>query len=212
LAQRVKTYGGEILCNGEPVGKSFRALSAFVQQDDVMMGNLTVREVLRYAALLRLPSYIPIKEKLKRIDDIMDELGLTTAADTKVGVPGIRKGISGGERKRLAIGIELLTEPSVLFLDEPTTGLDAKTALNVMETIKKIAQNGRTVILTIHQPRSDIFTLFDGLLLLARGKTAYMGNAHDAKQYFANLDLHCPELYNPADYFSMFHFPKILTK
>jgi ABC-type multidrug transport system ATPase subunit len=103
LAQRVKDFDGDILCNGEPVGKSFRSLSAFVQQDDVMMGNLTVREVLRYAALLRLPSSISIKEKLQRVDEIMDELGLTNAADTKVGVPGISKGISGGERKRLAV-------------------------------------------------------------------------------------------------------------
>jgi len=201
LAQRVKQTAGEIYCNGAAITKSFRSLSAFVQQDDVMMGNLTVRETLRYAALLRLSSEIPIREKLTLIDDTLDELGLTNAADTIVGVPGIIKGISGGERKRLAIAIELLTEPSVLFLDEPTSGLDAKTALNVMETIRRIAQGGRTVILTIHQPRSDIFTLFDGLLLLAKGRVAYMGNAKDAKSYFEQLKLPCPDLYNPADYF-----------
>ena len=122
LAQRVKQTSGSITVNGQDVGKSFRSLSAFVQQDDVLMGNLTVREVMRYAALLRLDSRIPMKQKMSKIDEILDELGLTKCADTIIGVPGMKKGISGGERKRLSIALELLTEPSVLFLDEPTTG------------------------------------------------------------------------------------------
>jgi len=210
LAQRVRASGGEITVNGENVGKSFRAFSAFVQQDDVMLGNLTVREVMRYAALLRLDEKIPLKEKMQKIDEILDELGLTKCADTVIGVPGVKKGISGGERKRLSIALELLTEPSVLFLDEPTTGLDAKTALNVMETIVKIAKAGRAVVLTIHQPRSDIFRLFDRLLLLARGRIAYFGTAAKALEYFDGLPpidetqpdmFKCPDEYNPADYF-----------
>lgn len=207
LAQRVKASEGEITVNGQNVEKSFRGLSAFVQQDDVLMGNLTVREVMRYAALLRLD--LPLKEKMARIDQILDELGLTKCADTVVGIPGFKKGISGGERKRLSIAIELLTEPSVLFLDEPTTGLDAKTALNVMDTIIKIARNGRAVVLTIHQPRSDIYRRFDKLLLLARGKVAYFGPANKAVEYFSSLPpitpeqpdiFKCPDEYNPADY------------
>jgi len=210
LAQRVKASSGEITVNGQNVGKSFRALSAFVQQDDVLLGNLTVREVMRYAALLRLDERMPLSEKMGKIDEILDELGLTKCADTVIGTPGIKKGISGGERKRLSIALELLTEPSVLFLDEPTTGLDAKTALNVMETIVKIAKKGRAVVLTIHQPRSDIFRLFDRLLLLARGKIAYFGPANKAMTYFASLPpldesqpemFQCPDEYNPADYF-----------
>jgi ABC-type multidrug transport system ATPase subunit len=210
LAQRVKQTEGTITVNGQDVGKSFRALSAFVQQDDVMMGNLTVREMLRYAALLRLDSKIPLKVKMQKIDDILDELGLTKCADTVIGVPGMKKGISGGERKRLSIALELLTEPSILFLDEPTTGLDAKTALNVVETITKIARRGRAVIMTIHQPRSDIFKIFDKLLLLAKGKVAYFGDASRAASYFSSLKpidpenpdmFTCPDEYNPADYF-----------
>jgi ABC-type multidrug transport system ATPase subunit len=123
MAQRVKKYKGQILINDKPIDKSFRALSAYVQQDDVLMGNLTVRETLRYAAILRLPSSVSIKTKMKKVDEVMDELGLTKSADSVVGIPGFVKGISGGERKRLAIATELLTEPSVLFLDEVRTSL-----------------------------------------------------------------------------------------
>ncbi|KAL9647271.1 hypothetical protein ABK040_012622 [Willaertia magna] len=187
LAQRVSPTAGEVRANGSKISKSFRSLSAFVQQDDVLMGNLTVRETLRYAAMLRLDSSIPVKEKMRRVDAIMTELGLAKAADTVVGIPGITKGISGGERKRLCIAIELLTEPSVLFLDEPTTGLDSKTSLNVMKTIIKLAKHGRTVILTIHQPRSNIYKLFDKLLLMQHNTLLNQGYI-------------CPIEYNPADY------------
>jgi ABC-type multidrug transport system ATPase subunit len=201
LAQRVKDYKGEILINDKPIDKTFRSLSAYVQQDDVLMGNLTVRETLRYAALLRLPGNTPMRIKMQKVDQVMDELGLSKSADIIVGIPGLVKGISGGERKRLAIAVELLTEPSVLFLDEPTSGLDAKTALNVIETVNKIAKAGRTVILTIHQPRSDIYQLFDQLLLLAKGRVAYMGSAKDAPAYFASTGFPCPVDFNPAEYF-----------
>ncbi|EFC47894.1 abc transporter family protein [Naegleria gruberi] len=200
LSQRVKASGGEIRANGEKAGKAFRSLSAFVQQDDVLMGNLTVRESLRYAAMLRLDSKIPLKERMTRVDTIIEELGLSKAADTKVGIPGFTKGISGGERKRLCIGIELLTEPSVLFLDEPTTGLDSKTSYNVMKTISKLATHGRTVVLTIHQPSSNIYEIFDKLLLLSRGRVAYFGNAKDAVPYFSDIGHPCPVGYNPADF------------
>ena len=141
LSQRVKATAGDLVANGNKAGKTFRSLSAFVQQDDVLMGNLTVRESLRYAAMLRLSSKIPLEEKMRRVDTIMEELGLAKSADTKVGISGIVKGISGGERKRLCIGIELLTEPSVLFLDEPTTG-----KLNFFRAL--ILNHSSTLILT----------------------------------------------------------------
>jgi ABC-type lipoprotein export system ATPase subunit len=128
LAQRTKGKG-QIMINGQNAGKSFRGLSAFVQQDDVLMANLKVKEALRYAALLRLGPEVSFKEKARRVRAVAEELGLVKCMDTYIGAPGIRKGISGGERKRLCIAIELLSEPSVLFLDEPTSGLDAKTAL-----------------------------------------------------------------------------------
>ncbi len=147
LAQRVRRFKADaILVNGKPVTKSFRSLSAFVQQDDVLMGNLTVHEVLTYAAFLRLPATVSPKEKMQRVEDIIVELGLEKCRKTRVGFPGLSKGISGGERKRLSIGVELLTSPSILFLDEPTTGLDSKTALNIVQTIRKLALAGRSVV------------------------------------------------------------------
>jgi len=210
LAQRTRAKG-EVTVNGQNIGKSFRALSAFVQQDDVLMGTMTVRETLRYASLLRLGSEVSLKEKRRRVLAVADELGLTKCLDTYVGTPGITKGISGGERKRLAIAIELLSEPSILFLDEPTSGLDAKTAQDVIKAIRRLAENGRAVVMTIHQPRSDIYKLFDKLLLLARGKVAYFGEANRATSYFTRLEsldpekkpdmFKCPSDFNPADFF-----------
>lgn len=204
LAQRVRRYTGSLVVNGKENDKTalkrLKTAVAFVQQDDVLMGNLKVREALLYAAMLRLPSSVSISEKIKKVDQVIDELGLTKCKYTKIGVPGFSKGISGGERKRLSIAIELLTGPSILFLDEPTTGLDAKTALNIMETIDKLAKSGRAVVLTIHQPRSDIVQKFDKLLMLSRGRTAYFGKASEATKYFSKLGHVCPNEYNPADY------------
>ncbi len=151
--------------------------------------------------MLRLGSNVSMADKMKRIDSIMLELGLTKSADTRIGIPGVTKGVSGGERKRTSIGMELLTEPSILFLDEPTSGLDAKTSKSVMETLAKLAKTGLSVVLTIHQPRSDIFHMFDKLLLLARGSVVYFGDADNAVPYFANLGYQCPPNYNPADFF-----------
>jgi len=203
LSQRVKKFSGKLIVNNQSTSKSLKQLrsaSAFVQQDDVLIGNLTVREVLVYASLLRLPTLMPHSEKMARVQAVIDELGLSKCANTKVGIIGFTKGISGGERKRLAIAVELLTSPSVIFLDEPTTGLDARTALNIMETIGKLAKSGRTIILTIHQPRSDIVALFDKLLVLARGRVSFFGKAADAPGYFSKLGHECPAEYNVADF------------
>ena len=113
------------------------------------------------------------------------------------------KGVSGGERKRTSIGVELITDPSLIFLDEPTTGLDSFTAASVMETLNDLAKSGRTIITTIHQPNSDIFLSFDRLLLMARGKIIYFNEAKLAVDYFGSLGdkFKCPEWLNPADFF-----------
>lgn len=102
--------------NSKALRKKFKGAVAFVQQDDVLMGNLAVRESLIYASMLRLPSSMSIGQKIQRVDHVIDELGLAHCKYSTIGVPGIRKGISGGERKRLSIAIELLTAPSILFL------------------------------------------------------------------------------------------------
>lgn len=128
-------------------------------------------------------------------------LKLKKCENTRIGGPLV-KGVSGGERKRTSIGVELITDPSLIFLDEPTTGLDSFTATSVMETLGDLARYGnRTVVSTIHQPNSDIFEMFDRLLLLARGKIIYLNRADLSVEYFGALDYQCPELSNPCDFF-----------
>ena len=136
-----------------------------------------------------------------RVNEVIAELKLVKCQNTKIGGPLV-KGVSGGERKRTSIGVELITDPSLIFLDEPTTGLDSFTATSVMETLGELAKkDGRTVISTIHQPNSDIFEMFDRLMLLAKGKIIYMNEARLAVDYFGSLGFQCPDWSNPADFF-----------
>jgi ABC-type multidrug transport system ATPase subunit len=179
---------------------NFSALSAYVQQDDILFQTMTVKECLEFAAKLKLKG--SHEEKMKRVDEILKELRLNKCQNTKIGGPLV-KGVSGGERKRTSIGVELITDPNLIFLDEPTTGLDSFTATSVCETLRELARSGRTVISTIHQPNSDIFDNFDRLMLLAQGKIIYFNYANLAVDYFASLGAQykCPELSNPADHF-----------
>lgn len=130
----------------------------YVRQDDSLLPFLTVRETLNFAAALRLPKTVPAATRTAIVEQTMFELGLADAADVVVGGP-FRKGISGGEKRRLTIGCTLVQMPSILVLDEPTTGLDSFTAFQILETLKKLARRGRTVIVTLHGPRSDAFPL-----------------------------------------------------
>lgn len=154
LARKPKrgVISGRILINGEvPTRKQFKRISSYVDQEDTLIGTLTVRETLMYSALLRLPRNVPLAIKQKRVDDTINELGLTHVADSYIGVPGQRS-LSGGEKRRVSIGKELVTSPSILFLDEPTSGLDAYNASVVMECLLRLARNSkRTIITTIHQ-------------------------------------------------------------
>eukprot|EP00842_Homolaphlyctis_polyrhiza_P003077 jgi/Hompol1/3770/HPOL_006734-RA len=148
---------GEILLDGKPRNAAtWRLECAYVEQDDVMFRNLSVEETISYAANLRLPSSMSKAEKAKRVDEVIACLGLNGCRKTWIG-DELTRGISGGERKRVSIGIELVTNPHLLFLDEPTSGLDAFNAFNVIKTIKDlaVAQN-KIVLMTIHQPRTDI--------------------------------------------------------
>lgn len=162
--------------------------------------TLTVLETLTFAAKMRLPRSMSNADKIARVHSVMQELNLTHIKDTKVGGTVIR-GISGGEKRRVTIGIELLSSPSVLLLDEPTSGLSSTDALNVANAIKDLSKKGRTVILTVHQPRSDIYELFDDLLLLSQGKVVYFGKAQSATSYFEALGHETPVGWNVADYF-----------
>ena len=160
---------------------------------------MTVRECLEFAAKLKLPGSYHMK--MARVQELIQDLKLNKCQNTRIGGPLV-KGVSGGERKRTSIGVELITDPSLIFLDEPTTGLDSFTATSVMEILGDLARkDGRTVISTIHQPNSDIFEMFDRLMLLARGKIIYFNEARLSVDYFASIGFQCPDLSNPADYF-----------
>jgi hypothetical protein len=132
--------------------------------------------------------------------DLTHQRQYRPAQDTEIGNERVR-GVSGGERKRTNLGVELISDPSVIFLDEPTSGLDSFQAESVIQTLKKLACNGRTVFTSIHQPSSQIFAHFDQLLLLSEGQGIYFGPANEAVSYFAGLGHRCPKLFNPADFF-----------
>nr|XP_056711303.1 broad substrate specificity ATP-binding cassette transporter ABCG2-like [Euleptes europaea] len=202
LATRKDPRGltGEILINGHPQPPQFKCMSGYVIQDDIVMGTLTVRENLEFSAALRLPASMSSEEKKERVDQVIVELDLTKVANAKVGTQFIR-GISGGEKKRVCIGLELITHPAILFLDEPTTGLDSSTANAVMELLKRMSVSGKTIIFSIHQPRYAIFKLFDSLTLLAAGRLLYHGLAGKALPYFISIGFVCEAYNNPADFF-----------
>ncbi|NXL83455.1 ABCG2 protein, partial [Alectura lathami] len=202
LAARKDPHGlsGDILINGAPQPANFKCTSGYVVQDDVVMGTLTVRENLQFSAALRLPNSVKEQEKKERVNQIIRELGLSKVADSKVGTQFTR-GVSGGERKRTNIGMELITDPAILFLDEPTTGLDASTANAVLLLLKRMAKQGKTIIISIHQPRYSIFRLFDTLTLLAAGRVLYHGPAQQAITYFQSIGYECEPYNNPADFF-----------
>ena len=194
---------GERLVNGVPVSpESLTSLSAYVQQDDLFIGTLTVREHLRFQARVRMDSHIPLQMKFDRVEKVIEELGLRKCADVLIGVQGRIKGISGGESKRLAFASEVLTNPSLMFCDEPTSGLDSYMAENVVDVLKGMTKHHKkTVICTIHQPSSQVFAKFDKLLLMTEGKTAYFGPMAGARDFMESCGLTVPEFYNPADFY-----------
>ncbi|XP_076720356.2 broad substrate specificity ATP-binding cassette transporter ABCG2-like isoform X4 [Callospermophilus lateralis] len=185
LAARKDPSGlsGEVLVNGAPRNANFPCESGYVVQDDVVMATLTVRENLQFSAALRLPTTMTNQEKNERINKVIKNLGLSKVADVKVGT----QFISGGERKRTSIAMELITDPPILFLDEPTTGLDSSTASTVLLLLKRISEQGRTIIFSIHQPQYSIFKLFDCLTLLASGRLIFHGPAQEALGYFESI-------------------------
>ncbi|KAL7619738.1 hypothetical protein AAE478_010280 [Parahypoxylon ruwenzoriense] len=193
---------GKLTFNGAiPSDSVIRSVVSYVcQDDDALLPSLTVRETLRFAAGLRLPKWMNKLEKYQRAEEVLIKMGLKDCADNLVG-NDLVKGISGGEKRRVSIAVQILTDPRVLLLDEPTSGLDAFTANSILEVLQGLAKEGRTLILTIHQARSDIFKHFGNVLLLARGGSpAYAGSAKGMLPYFNSLGYQCPQHTNPADY------------
>ncbi|KFZ23491.1 hypothetical protein V502_02029 [Pseudogymnoascus sp. VKM F-4520 (FW-2644)] len=198
------TIRGSIMVDGRPLPVSFQRSAAYCEQLDVHEPYATVREALEFSALLRQPRDITRKEKLQYVDTIIDLLELHDIADTLIGKVGA--GLTVEQRKRVTIGVELVSKPSILiFLDEPTSGLDGQSAYNTVRFLRKLADVGQAVLVTIHQPSAQLFAQFDTLLLLATGgKTVYFGdigeNAKTIKNYFARYGMPCPPDANPAEH------------
>ncbi|GAX77236.1 hypothetical protein CEUSTIGMA_g4682.t1 [Chlamydomonas eustigma] len=178
-----------------------RNIAGFVPQDDIVHENMTVRENLEFSASLRLPRRTEPASRAIVVRGVLQLLGLSHVQFVIVGSPETR-GISGGQRKRVNIGVELVSRPSVLFLDEPTSGLDAAVSHDIISTLKEITQTGLMCLMVVHQPRFSIFEMFDSVLLLGvGGKTVYMGPADKAMVYFQFLGFEPPLHENPADFF-----------
>jgi len=192
------------MVDGRDLPISFQRSAGYVEQLDVHESLSTVREALEFSALLRQSRDTPREEKLRYVDTIVDLLQLQDIEHTLIGSPGA--GLSVEQRKRLTIGVELVSKPSTLiFLDEPTSGLDGQAAYNTVRFLRKLAEVGQAILVTIHQPSAQLFAQFDTLLLLAKGgKTVYFGdigdNADTVKSYFEANGAPCPREANPAEH------------
>lgn len=201
LAGRLHGRGltGTILANGRRLSRSTVRRTGFVTQDDVLYPHLTVRETLVFCALLRLPRALTRAEKASAAEAAIAELGLFKCADTIIGNSLIR-GISGGERKRVSIAHEMLMSPSLLILDEPTSGLDSTAAQRLMATLEAVAQRGRTVVTSVHQPSSRVYQMFRSVLVLSEGRCLYYGKGSEALPYFKSIGFLPAFPTNPADF------------
>ncbi|OIT00942.1 PREDICTED: ABC transporter G family member 25 [Nicotiana attenuata] len=201
LAGRLQGHGytGTILANNRKLSKPVLKRTGFVTQDDVLYPHLTVRETLIFCALLRLPNTLSRKDKIAVTDSVITELGLNKCEDTIIGNSFIR-GVSGGERKRVSIAHEMLINPSLLILDEPTSGLDATAAYRLVSTLGSLAQKGKTIITSVHQPSSRVFQMFSSVLVLSEGRCLYFGKGNEAMNYFESVGFSPSFPMNPADF------------
>eukprot|EP00419_Tripos_fusus_P002476 CAMPEP_0172673536 /NCGR_PEP_ID=MMETSP1074-20121228/12206_1 /TAXON_ID=2916 /ORGANISM="Ceratium fusus, Strain PA161109" /LENGTH=615 /DNA_ID=CAMNT_0013490849 /DNA_START=29 /DNA_END=1876 /DNA_ORIENTATION=+ len=195
---------GQILCNGRPVyAETMRTICSIVPQEDVFLGALSPREMLLFAAELRLPPKWTERDRAKRVERLIEVLRLQSCASTHIGDErfGIR-GISGGERRRLSVGLSMIGGlPQVLICDEPTSGLDSSAAAKMVELLVDFANRGVTVLCAIHQPAYDEFIKFSHLLLLQEGQTAYSGDMSGVEPYFTGHGAPCPQHTNPAHHY-----------
>lgn len=182
---------------------SRRPRVGFVSQQDVLSPTLTVYEALLFAAELRIPENVPLAEKRARVEDVIDKLGLSGVRDVRIG-DGEKRGISGGEMRRVSIGLELVAQPDILILDEPTSGLDSVSAAKVTKVLHAVAhdeKNPTVVIASVHQPSSQLYHSFDQVLLISHGRALYSGAGGFAPAtHFTSLGVPYHEGYNVADY------------
>ena len=193
---------GEVFINGRNLYDNYKSVKNFigyVPQDDIIHPELTVYEALFYSSKLRLSSDLSDKEINTRIDDVLKELGIYNTKDVLIGSPNTKKGISGGQRKRVNIAMELLSNPEIIFLDEPTSGLSSVDTRVVMDKLKELSDNGKTVILTIHQPSLTNYKKMDNIIILTHGELAYFGANYPQSIEFFNQNLNSQELLNDPD-------------
>ncbi|ELP91456.1 protein white, putative [Entamoeba invadens IP1] len=186
---------GKVLVNNRDV-KHYKRSIGYVSQTDYLMGTSTVEEALTFYTTLKSSVASKKTEREQIVKEVMDTLDLTKIRDSIIGTEK-RRGVSGGEKKRVSIGCELVTNPSILFLDEPTTGLDAFSSLAVVDALQKLSNKGTTVICTIHQPRPLIFEKFTKIIMLNRGKMIYFGSPKQCPGFLQEAGFHTDD--NIAD-------------
>uniref|UniRef100_A0A1I7UML1 ABC transporter domain-containing protein n=1 Tax=Caenorhabditis tropicalis TaxID=1561998 RepID=A0A1I7UML1_9PELO len=189
---------GLITVNGTEMGDKISTISGFAQQEELFVGTLTVKEYLMIQAKLRIDGSKKLRED--RVTDVLHQLKLWKCRDSRIGVIGEKKGISGGEARRLTFACEMLSNPSLLFADEPTTGLDSFMAESVIQILRGIAKTGRTIICTIHQPSSQLYQMFHRVIYLANGRTAFQGTPQESIAFFESCGHPVPDKYNPSEW------------
>ncbi|KAL3923923.1 MAG: hypothetical protein SGILL_001357 [Bacillariaceae sp.] len=204
LAGRVKEskkvgLSGMRYINGSPITGDSQVPAAFVEQRVNFFPHMTVRETLAFRVELKLGSLISKKAQAQRVEELIEELNLEKAADTVVGDEKVR-GISGGERRRLAIAAELISSPAVIFLDEPTSGLDSTAATQLVQALRKLSDSGKTIIAVIHQPSQHVFAAFDDLLLVSEGQQMYFGEVSAVREYMDSHVAKSPEGMGTAEH------------
>ncbi|KFB39943.1 abc transporter [Anopheles sinensis] len=189
-------YIGTIEINGAILDRSrYRQQCVYIQQDFTLIEHLTVLETMNYAAELKMPRQSRSEMvRKKKVNDVLRVLGLMTSIGTLVSK------LSGGEKKRLSIGIEMVCNPPIVLLDEPTSGLDSVSAMELISYVKTVASEGRTVACVIHQPSSSLFQLFDDLYLLSGGRCIYRGPLNTMVESLGEMGFQCPKFYNRADF------------
>ena len=192
---------GQVMVNGQRLSQTtLRQLSSYVEQEDALIGSLTVRETVNFAARLALSRGITRKERKTRVDELIESFGLGRQAGTIVGTP-LQKGISGGQKRRLSVASQLVTSPKILFLDEPTSGLDSAASHEVMSYISTVAKQHQIIVIaSVHQPSSATFALFDKVQLLSEGKTCFYGSTKEVSSHFGRIGQPMPIHINPAEF------------
>ncbi|XP_014897689.1 ATP-binding cassette sub-family G member 5 isoform X1 [Poecilia latipinna] len=201
IAGRIGSSGtllGEVFINGRKLKREeYQDCFSYVLQSDNLLSYLTVEETLTYTAQLALQKH-SVEAIKKKVLAVMAELSLSHVAHSVIG-GRIFPGISGGERRRVSIASQLLQDPRVILLDEPTTGLDSMTANQIVVLLAELARRNRIVIVTIHQPRSELFRVFSRIAIMSRGELVFCGQPEEMVDFFSQCGYECPEYCNPFD-------------